>query len=75
LRLQAQAQAQAQARQPFASDDSIGATPPLDRHDAQVEDSVRIARIALLLLSQKFLDHGPHTVDFVAKSGEGVLQI
>jgi hypothetical protein len=39
--LQAQAQAQAQARQPFASDDSIGATPPLDRHDAQVEDSVR----------------------------------
>lgn len=39
--LQAQAQTQAQARQPFASDDSIGATPPLDRHDAQVEDSVR----------------------------------
>ena len=36
-----QAQAQTQARQPFASDDSIGATPPHDHHDAQVEDSVR----------------------------------
>ncbi|KWU47111.1 hypothetical protein RHOSPDRAFT_31246 [Rhodotorula sp. JG-1b] len=36
-----QAQAQTQARQPFASDDSIGTTPPHDHHDAQVEDSVR----------------------------------
>ncbi len=34
------AQAQAQARQPFASEDSISGTPPLDRR-AQVEDSVR----------------------------------
>lgn len=34
-----------------------------------------LASVALLLLSQEFLDNGSDTVDFVPKSGEGVLQI